>query len=173
MHNRFKRLMKALLDGDINTAKVEAENAKRSIEKERLPHEEAIIGLNEQEAWLEMTLKLNLPDPSTATNSKPTTYKSPKEVGDDGYTKRQRGDFLRNTALSFVRQGRTEFSIQEILSDLGSRGIVFSIKRPEAAVASTLRVMGIFDRTETGNFKYNGMPIESEALPLMESEEAH
>lgn len=174
MHNRFKKLIKALLESDNSTARVEAEKAQQSIDSERQPLLERIALLDEQQAWLESTLKLHLPDESTATTSKLSTYKPATDKGEDGLTKKQRGQLIRDTAMQFVRQGKTEVYINEVLSDIEkNKGIKFSIMRPQAAVAATLLATKLFERTETGMFRYIGEATPPDALPLMESAEAH
>lgn len=173
MHNRFKKLIKLINEGDANTIQAEADKVKEAIQAEMQRHREELAKLEVEDAWVDTTLTFALPSTPTASNSKPTIYKSPNEKGEDGYTKKQRGNFIREAALALVRKGQSEIPTDDIITELSGRGIVFTIQRPKAAIGSTLSQMKEFERTETGNYRYVGAERQSDALPLIESAEAH
>jgi hypothetical protein len=173
MANRSKELMRLAANGDISTFQAKAQKVLQAIEDDKQGHLAAIASLEEEERWVLTTIKMVVP--SSAVNQTPSkaTANPDSGVGEDGYTKKQRGQLIRDTALALASQGRAEVTIADILNDLAEKGVRFSIKRPQAAVAATVAAMKEFERTETRAFRYKGPGSQLSPLPLMESEEAH
>jgi hypothetical protein len=172
MQTRYKKLMKLAAEGDVIAFQAEVERVLEALEADKAPHLNALAQIEKDMESVNGIVRLTLPK-SITSQSKPSAERQPKEPSADGYTKKQRGQFIRDTAMSLVNQGKTEISIKDVVSELSRKGIEFGIKRPEAAIGSTLTQMKEFQRTEAGNYRYIGTEMQSDALPYMESAEAH
>src|SRR5689334_4844260 len=145
MLNRYKKLMKLATEGDVITFQAEVERVLQSLEADKVPHLEAISQIEKDMESVNAIVRLTLPK-SITSQSKAAAEKQPKEPSADGYTKKQRGQFIRDAAIYLVNQGKTEIAIVEVLSELNRKNVNFSIKRPQAAVAATLLAMKEFER---------------------------
>lgn len=172
MQTRLKKLMKLAADGDNIALQNEAEKVLRAIESEKQGHQEAIDDLDGQVNWINSTLKFALPN-STPTATKPNFERVGKPVGDDGYTSKERGKLIVDAVTRMINNGIITFTADDILAELKRNGIIFTIGKPTSAISSVVvRMKGVV-RTARNHYRYTGSGVQGDALPLIESQNAH
>lgn len=172
MQSRLKRLMKLAAEADYSTLQSEADKVLRAIEEDRQGYLDLIEQLDEQVRWITSTLRYAIPN-SVFTTTKPRSERVGTPVGNDGYTSKQRGQLIVEAVERMIKNGTITFTADDILAELKQNGIIFTIGKPTSAISSVVARMKGVERTSRNHYRYTGSGVQGDALPLVESANAH
>ena len=82
-------------------------------------------------------------------------------VSKDGLAPTERGEHVRQAALTLVRRGNEVVTVEDVITYLrDEKGLVLDVGRPASVVATVLAKAKEFDRVDTGQFRPNALAFD-------------